>query len=326
MKIPTVTLNNGVDMPKLGLGLACWNVKEGGIEHNPKFKGMLPEQAFLSLENALNAGLRMIDTALVYRTHPIIRHVLGEWFRSGDLKREDVFITTKVYHFDTFVGTSDTTVNMDQLSPDQITERVTAHFETSLQELGLGYLDMVLLHWPSKPGDNQDPDVNRKRRLAAWKVLERFYKCGWIRAIGVSNFSEHHLTQLAQDGAEITPAVNQVEASVFLQWTDIAKYCKEHKIQLQAFSPLGHGSSNVVQNPVVKEIAERHGKDSGQVAMRYLIQKGYAIVFSSSSPKRLQSNQDIFDNFELSSNDMKALEGLVGTAESTGQPSPYSLP
>jgi diketogulonate reductase-like aldo/keto reductase len=221
------------------------------------------------------------------------------------------------------MGTSDTTVSMDQMTPEQVTDRVTEHVEKRLQELGLGYLDMVLLHWPSKPKDD-DQDLNRKRRLAAWKVLEGFCKKGWIRAIGVSNFSEHHLTQLAQDGAEITPAVNQIEASVFLQWRDIDKYCQDHDIQLQAFSPLGHGDSNVVNNPVVKQIADKHQKDVGQVAMRYLVQKGYAVVFSSSSPKRLKSNQDIFE-LELSPDDMNTLETVAGTAESTGQPSPYSL-
>lgn len=322
--IPSVTLNNGVQMPALGLGLACWNVQQGGIAHNPKFKGMLPEQAFVSLERALQAGLRMIDTALVYRTHTVIRQVLGEWFRGQQLKREDLFITTKVYHFDNFMGTRGTTVPMDQMTPDQVTDHVTEQVEQSLEELGLGYLDLVLLHWPSKPG-NDDPDTNRKRRLAAWKVLEAFYKQGWIRAIGVSNFSERHLTQLVQDGGEITPAVNQIEASVFLQWDTIVKYCHEHDIQVQAFSPLGHGDSNVVDNPVVTDIAGRHEKNEGQVAMRYLIQKGYAIVFSSSSSKRLRSNQDIFDGMELSSEDMKALDGLIGTAQSTGQPSPYIL-
>ena len=321
--IPTVRLNNGVQMPALALGMAYWNVKDGGVPENPSFKGMLPEQAFLSLDRALEAGLRSIDTALIYRTHSAIRQVLGEWFRQGKLKREELFVQTKVYHFDTFMGTSNTTVPMDQLSPEQVTETVSAHVERCLEELGLGYLDQVLLHWPSKPDDN-DPATNRQRRLAAWKVLEVFHRRGLIRAIGVSNFSEHHLQQLKEDGAQVTPAVNQIEASVFLQWKDIVKYCQEQGIQIQAFSPLGHGASSVVDSPTVQQIASKLSCDAGQVAMRYLIQKGYAVVFSSSSPKRLVSNQRIF-NIELSAEDMEVLDKLNGTAESTGQPSPYTL-
>jgi len=319
--IPTVRLNNGVQMPALALGMAYWNVK--GVPENPSFKGMLPEQAFLSLDRALEAGLRSIDTALIYRTHSAIRQVLGEWFRQGKLKRKELFVQTKIYHFDTFMGTSTTTVPMDQLSPEQVTENVSAHVERCLEELGLGYLDQVLVHWPSKPDDN-DPTTNRQRRLAAWKVLEGFNRRGLIRAIGVSNFSEHHLQQLKEDGAQVTPAVNQIEASVFLQWKDTVKYCQEQGIQIQAFSPLGHGASSVVDSPTVQQIASKLSCDAGQVAMRYLIQKGYAVVFSSSSSKRLVSNQRIF-NFELSAEDMEMLDKLNGTAESTGQPSPYTL-
>lgn len=312
-------------MPALALGMAFLNLKEKGIAENPSFIGFLPEKAFYSLDQGLRAGLRAIDTALVYRTHSAIRQVLGEWFRRGDLQRKDLFITTKVYQPDSTIDTSNTSTRAATLTPAQVTDRVTAHVETCLEDLSLGYLDLVLLHWPSKPGDD-NAAMNRKRRIAAWKVLEGFYQRGWIRAIGVSNFSETHLKQLVEDGATVTPAVNQIEASVLLQWRDIMQYCQEQGIQVQAFSPLGMGDANVIENPVVQPIAGKLKRDAGQVALRYLIQKGYAVVFNSSSPKRLVSNQEIF-NMELSPQDMAALDGLnVGVTESpTGLDSPYSL-
>jgi diketogulonate reductase-like aldo/keto reductase len=326
MAIPTVTLSNGVEMPVLSVGLAFWNTKKGAIEHNPAFTGFVPEQCYRSVELALRAGLRSFDTALVYRTHAPTRSVLSKWFLEGKIERKDLWIASKVYHFPSdHFGQSNTVVDMARLSPEQVTRTVTKHVEQCLQELGMGYLDLLLLHWPAPPAppDSIDP-LHRRRRLAAWQVLEEYYDRGWLRAIGVSNFTEIHLQQLQEDGAKIVPMVNQIEASVFLQWNDIVKYCQTNNIHVQAFSPLGHGATNVVNDATVKELAVEHNKDAGQIAMRYLIQKGYSVVFSSSSAARLQSNQNLFD-YALSEEDMKRLDALNGTSGSTGQPSPYNM-
>lgn len=146
---------------------------------------------------------------------------------------------------------------------------------------------------------------------------------GWIRAIGVSNWTEHHIEQLMKDGAKIRPMVNQIEGNIYLQWSNIVKYCQDSDIAVQAFSPLGHGGQ-LLHDETVLAIAEKHNKDVGQVAIRYLVEKGYAVTFATTSEKRLLTNQQIFD-FSLDADDMAKLDALNGKAESTGQPKPYDM-
>jgi len=327
----TIALANGVELPILSVGMAFWFVKQGQVEGAPLYTGFVPEMAYKSTQLALEAGNRSFDTALVYRTQSMMRHVFGEWMRLGKIERKDLFVTTKVYHptHEQF-GTSTTTIAVNQLEPEQIAVQMKQHVEQCVQELGLGYVDLMLLHWPGPPNCREDTPLNRQRRLAAWRILEEYYNKGWLRAIGVSNFTELHLKQLEEDGAAIVPHVNQIEASVFWQWQDIVEYCAEHKIVLQAFSPFGHGDESVVDNAVVRQLADKYGKDAGQVAIRYLVQKQYAVVFSSSSLKRLASNQQVFD-FQLSDGDMKRLDELNASSTSTasnsptGQPTPYRI-
>ena len=136
-------------------------------------------------------------------------------------------------------------------------------------------------------------------RLYAWILLVfdctyRYYEIGWIRAIGVSNWTEHHIEQLTKDGAKVKPMVNQIEANMCLQWSDIRQYCQDNAIVVQAFSPLGHGGQ-MLHDETVRRIADKHTKDVGQVAMRYLIEKEYAVTFSTTSEKWLVTNQQVFD-------------------------------
>jgi methylglyoxal/glyoxal reductase len=146
---------------------------------------------------------------------------------------------------------------------------------------------------------------------------------GWLRAIGVSNWTERHIKELMENGAKIKPMVNQVEGNVYMQWSNILKYCQDNDIVVEAFSPLGHGGG-MLQDETVVAIAQKHNKDVGQVAMRYLVEKGYAVTFSTTSEKRLVTNQQIFD-FALDANDLAKLDALNGKAESTGQPNPYDM-
>jgi len=325
IKIPTVTLANGVEMPQLALGTAHLITHQGMLPHNPNFTGMVPERLHRSLTLALEAGMRGIDTALIYRTHNAIRQVLGDWFASGKLTREDVFLESKVFHgpVDGKIPTANSHIPyLDSQSPEQVTERVTLQFEQTLVELGVGYVDLMLLHWPATMG-SKDPK-NRERRYAAWKVLEDFYNRGWARAIGVSNFSVEHLEQLEKDGATLRPMVNQIEASIYLQFTDIVKYCHENGIVVQAYSPLGRGLKDINKDKVITDIAEKHSRNPGQIAMRYLVQLGYAVTFLSSSAERLQSNQDIF-SFELDANDMKQLSELARPDGSWGLSPPHDM-
>lgn len=316
-RIPTIKLSNGVDIPQLMLGTAHL-VTEG-----TDIKGFLPEKVYRSVELALKSGMRGFDSALIYRSHRAIGQVLGDWFFEGDLKREDIFLTTKVFHGKVDIATANSVMpSMEDLTPEEVSDIVREQFERSLHEVGVGYFDLVLLHWPAEM--NSKHAGNPARRLAAWKILEEYYERGWIRAIGVSNFSELHIQGLLDDGAKIRPMVNQIEASVYLQFEDIIKYCKDNEIALQAYSPLGRGISDISSDPVMLGIAEKHGKNYGQIALRYLVQKGFAVTSLSSSPDRIRSNQDIFF-FELDEEDMEKLSKLARPDGSWGLPSPYDM-
>jgi diketogulonate reductase-like aldo/keto reductase len=251
--------------------------------------------------------------------------VLGEWWRTGKLTdRQDVWLTSKVHHPDATAvcfGVSHMP-EWHHMTPAQVSQETKRHFEESLVELGVGYVDLMLLHWPSGHGLG-DADTNRQRRLAAWKVLEEVYEKGWCRAIGVSNFSPTHLEQLKHDGAEIVPMVNQIEASITLQYPEIVQYCLANKIVPQAYSPLGRGIGPEIPE-VATTIAAKYGKDVGQVAFRYLIQLGYAVTYLTNSERRMVSNTNVFDFF-LSNEEMEQLTALNRPDGGWGLPSPMEL-
>jgi diketogulonate reductase-like aldo/keto reductase len=328
LDIPTVTLSNGVEMPLLHLGTAQLNTVAGkDPKLPPSFVGMIPERGYRQIELALQKGIRAFDTALIYRSSRQIGAVLGEWWRAAKLQdRSEVWLSTKVFHPNATETTFGLThlPDMHEKTPEQITVETRRHFEQALMDLGVGYVDLMLLHWPAsaakEEGNSQD---NRQRRLAAWRVLEDLYENkGWARAIGVSNFSPQHLNQLQQDGARIVPMVNQFEASITLQYPDLVQYCKDRGIIPQAYSPLGRGLAELPLQ--VAEMAEKHGKDVGQIAFRYLYQLGYAIISLSNSPQRMVSNSEIFD-FELSDADMRLLNSLNRPDGGWGLPSPYEI-
>jgi diketogulonate reductase-like aldo/keto reductase len=330
-------------MPLLQLG-TCQLVSKTGIDATvpEPFVGLLPERAFRQVELALQNGIRAFDTALIYRSHAPLAHVLGEWWRTGQLAhRNDVWIQTKVFHPDATPMTFGIShmPSLMKMSPTEVTQLTWNHVETSLLQLNVGYVDLLLLHWPSGlPSDDAsegDDDgvnvwsknnelVNRQRRIAAWKVLEEVYRKGWARAIGVSNFSVQHLQQLVEDGATIVPMVNQIEASVVLQYTDIVQYCLEKSIVPQAYSPFGRRLTDIPKDKL-QEMAQKYAKkDFGQVAIKYLVQLGYSVVYLSNSAERIVSNLDIFD-FELSKSDMDVLRQFNRPDGGWGLPSPNQL-
>jgi diketogulonate reductase-like aldo/keto reductase len=295
------------------------------------FMGFLPERCYRQVQLALESGIRSFEMGRIYRSHRPVGHVLGEWFRTGQLQRSDVFLITKVFHGNAErVATQNSHMyNLEDLTPDQVTEQVTSEIEEALLELGVGSIDLLLLHWPASAlgngngnGNGGDATANRQRRLAAWKVLERFYQKGWVRAIGVSNFSEHHLEQLREDGTTITPMVNQIEASLSVQYPQIRDYCQQHQIVCQAFSPLKRGK--LEESHLVDSIAEKYSKTSAQVALRYLVQMGYAVLFLSTNAERMVSNHEIFD-FELNQPEMDELNTLPREDGTWGLPTPYEL-
>lgn len=315
-------------MPLLQLGTAHL-VTQAGVDPTlpPHFVGMLPERTYRQLELALQQGLRALDTALIYGSHGPIGAVLGEWWRTHPLQtRTDIWITTKVFHPNATQVTFGLShmPTMEQMTPEQVTVLTREHVETSLLQLGVGYVDLLLLHWPSGLHEGSVAE-NRQRRIAAWKVLEDLYmNKGWARAIGVSNFSPRHLEQLKEDGALIVPMINQIEASVTLQYTDIVEYCLINGIVPQAYSPFGRGLTELPTRQL-QEIADKYGKQNiGQVAIKYLLQLGYAVTYLSNSADRILSNTDVFD-FELNEQEMQLLKRLHRPDGGWGLPKPHDL-
>lgn len=325
LAIPTRQLRNGLDMPVLSLGnlyLVTDTANEPDLP--PSFVGLLPERVFRQTELALSQGVRAFDTAFIYRSQGPMGLVVGDWLRTGRLQsREDLFITSKIFHPDaTAVAFRQSHMpDLHNMTPEAVSKETRRQFEACLMELGMGYIDLMLLHWPSGKGLGS-PELNRKHRHEAWKVLEEMYRRGWARAIGVSNFAPKHLEQLKEDGATIVPMVNQFEASVTLQYTDILAYCKANGIVPQAYSPLGRAAKEVPQ--YVTSLATKYGKDHGQISLRYLYQLGYAITYSTSSEKRMVSNTQIFD-FELTDDEMTELNGLNVPDGGWGFDSPHDL-
>lgn len=254
----TTTLHNGVKMPWFGLGV--FKVNEGS-------------EVVESVKAAIKNGYKSIDTAAVYKNEAGV----GQAIKEAGVPREELFITTKVWN------------------ADQGYESTLAAFETSMEKLGLDYLDLYLIHWP-KPEKTKD----------TWRALEKLYKEGRIRAIGVSNFHIHHLKDLMAN-AEIKPMVNQVEYHPHLAQTELLEFCKAEGIQLEAWSPLKQGE--LLTEPTIVEIADRHSKTPAQVILRWDLQTGVVTIPKSINEQRIIENANIFD-FELSAEDMNALAAL----------------
>ena len=254
----TVTLNNGVKMPQLGLGV--YKAQEG-------------KEAESAISHAIKTGYRSIDTAAVYQNEESV----GKAVRESGIPREDLFITTKVWN------------------SDQGYDSTLQAFETSLTKLGLDYVDLYLVHWPV-PGKYKE----------TYKALEKLYKDGRVRVIGVSNFQPHHLDDLLAD-AEIVPAVNQVELHPLLSQQPLREYCSSKGIYVEAWSPLARGG--FFDDPVLQEIAAKYGKSPAQVILRWDIQHNIITIPKSVTPSRIEENMQIFD-FELTPDEMAMIDAM----------------
>ncbi|MCG7314634.1 aldo/keto reductase [Priestia flexa] len=258
----TVTLNNGVKMP--GFGLGVFKVEEG------------PELVE-TVKAAIKNGYLSIDTAAIYENEEGVGEGIRQGLQETGLSREELFVTSKVWNSD--LGYEET----------------LKAYETSLQKLGLDYLDLYLIHWP----------VERKYK-DAWRALETLYKDGKVKAIGVSNFQIHHLEDLLQD-AEVKPVINQVEYHPRLTQKELRAYCEQQNIQLEAWSPLMQGE--LLDNDVLSAIASKHNKSTAQVILRWDVQNGVITIPKSTKEHRIIQNADIFD-FELTSDEMKQIDAL----------------
>ncbi|MGZ7442662.1 aldo/keto reductase [Paenibacillus sp. TH7-28] len=226
---------------------------------------------------SITHGYRSIDTAAIYENEAGVGQGIREGLKEAGIPREELFVTSKVWNAD--LGY----------------EKTLAAYETSLKKLGLEYLDLYLIHWPVAGKFNE-----------AWRALETLYKAGKVKAIGVSNFQVHHLEDLMQD-AEIKPMVNQVEYHPRLTQTEVQAFCREHGIQMEAWSPLMQGQ--LLDHPALREIAGKYGKSVAQVIIRWDLQNGVVTIPKSTTEHRIAENAAVFD-FELSPEDMERIGAL----------------
>lgn len=222
-------------------------------------------------------GYRHFDTAQMYQNEAQV----AAGIRASGLPREEFFITSKL------------------LPSNHQSADARRSFAESLEKMQLDYLDLFLIHWPM-------PHLYNGDFSATWRILEEFLADGRVRAIGVSNFMEHHLEHLLAE-TDIVPAVNQVESHPHLQLPELHTYCAERGILVEAWSPLARGK--VFNEPTIRELAEKHGKTPAQITLRWAIQRGDIVFPKTASPKRLVENSEIFD-FSLSPEDMAVMAKL----------------
>ena len=251
-------LANGVEMPRLGLGV---------------FQSQDGQEVINAVKYAWEAGYRLIDTARAYQNE----RGVGEAVKKSGINRGEIFITSKVWN------------------SDQGYDSTLKAFDSSLKRLGMDYLDLYLIHWPVKD-----------KYKDTWKALEKLYSDGKVKAIGVSNFLQHHLTDL-MNSATVMPMVNQVEYHPYLTQPDLISFCRENNIQVQSWSPIMKGK--VFDIPLLVEIAQKYSKTPAQLVIRWNLQNGIVTIPKSVNRNRIESNANIFD-FEITHEDMELISGL----------------
>ncbi len=256
--IPSVTLNNGLQMPMLGFGTNTLNGATGAR----------------CVKEAISVGYRLIDTAHIYGNEKAV----GEGILASGTNREKLFITSKLW------------------VDDSGYESTKKAFETSLNKLGVDYLDLYLIHRPR--GDVK----------GTWKAMEDLYMEGKIKAIGVSNFEPDQYNQLMAY-AKVKPAINQIETHVFFQEHKAYDFLNQTKVQMEAWSPFAAGRNNIFSNVTLAEIGKKYNKSIAQVCLRWHYQRGIVAIPRSSQKAHMIENLAIFD-FELSKSDMATIGTL----------------
>ena len=260
-----VTLNNGVKMPLEGFGV---------------FQVPDPAQCEQAVLDAIASGYRLIDTAAAYMNEKAV----GEAIKKSGVPREELFITTKLW------------------VQDASYEAAKKAIQTSLDNLGLSYLDLYLIHQPM--GDY----------VGAYRAMEEAYKEGKLKAIGVCNFYPHRLADLCET-VEVIPAVNQVELHPFFQQENALALMKEYGVVPEAWGPFAEGNHGIFTHPVLTAIGQKYGKSAAQVALRCNVQRGVVVIPKSVHKERIEQNMNIWD-FQLSDEDMVEIAKLdIGHSE-----------
>ncbi|MGW3140303.1 aldo/keto reductase, partial [Streptomyces sp. NPDC001139] len=259
-KVPPIILNNGVEMPQLGFGV--WQVPD--------------DEAERAVATALEAGYRSIDTAAIYGNE----EGTGKAIAASGVPREDIFVTTKLWN------------------SEHGYDATLAAFDVSLRKLGLEYVDLYLIHWPTPARD---------KYVDTYKAFEKLLADGRVRAIGVSNFEPEHLRRLI-DETSVIPAVDQIELHPHLQQLAAREFHKEQGIATEAWSPLGSGKG-LLEVPAIVAIAQKHGRTPAQVVLRWHLQLGNVVIPKSVTPSRIKENIEVFD-FSLDTEDLAAISAL----------------
>ncbi len=254
----TKKLVNGVEMPRFGLGV---------------YKMTNPDEAYSAMSHALEAGYIAIDTAALYDNEEQV----GQAVRDSKKKREELFITSKVWN------------------TDQGYDQTLRAFETSLKKLDMDYLDLYLTHWPV-------PELY----VDTYRAIERLYDEKLIRATGVSNHEPHHLEKLLAT-ANVQPMVNQIELHPHLIQQKNRDFAKQHNIAITSWSPLGRG--RVLEDEAIMKLGEKYGKSAAQVIIRWHLQHDLIVIPKSVKEVRIRQNADVFD-FKLTAEDMQAIDML----------------
>lgn len=254
------TLNNGIEIPMLGLGV---------------FRMDDEKKAYTSIRKAIEIGYRHIDTAMIYKNEAAV----GKAIKDSGIAREEIFLTTKLWN-------EDIRRNNAQKAID-----------TSLAKLGMNYVDLYLVHWPIKG-----------KHVTVWSEMERIYASGKAKAVGVSNYLQHHLEDILAMKS-LVPAIDQLEHHPYLVQSDLMQFCLDNGIRPEAWSPFCAVKNNLLEETTLKEIGKKYGKTPAQVVLRWNIDTGVAVIPKSSNTERQAENLAIFD-FELSPTDIERINAF----------------
>lgn len=251
------------------------------------------EELVNAVRHAIVSGYRSIDTAKIYDNETSVGEGIRQGIEAAGITRADLFITSKIW------------------LTDYGYESAKEAYKTSLKKLGLDYLDLYLIHWPG---------TEPEKYIETWKALEELYNEGKVRNIGVSNFKEEHLEELLQS-ASVKPVINQVEFHPHLLQEGLREYLEEKHIVGESWSPLMNGA--ILDNEVIKEIAEKHGKTPAQIIIRFNMDNNVVVIPKSVTPSRIEENIQVFD-FTLDAEDMKKIKALNKDERIGPDPSEYA--
>lgn len=271
----TQVLNNGYPMPSIGLGV--YKITDEEMDNVVK--------------TALDAGYRAFDTAYFYGNEV----ALGKALNNSEMNRDELFITSKLWN--------------DYQGYDSTIE----YFNRSLENLGLDYIDLFLIHWPCEKDG---------LFIESYKALEKLYEEGKVKAIGVCNFKEHHLKKL-MDATDVVPQVNQIELHPYFNQKEVQEFCDEHDIKVTAWMPLMK-NRGLLDHPTIVDIAQRHGKTPAQVVLRWHLAHDRIIIPKSKTPERIRENFDILD-FNLELTEVAEIDSLNKNARQGKDPDDVSI-